>query len=218
MKQTSAIAAALLLSAAASYASVNATIEAFGLYDASFNPVAADTWFLIAVDTEQDGFDNLLFADFSLDGSAGSLLGGSDDDRVLMTGQVSSVRGTLKATGSGIILYDGNDVGAITGVGEGDPFGIYWFPGLTESSATLSAGQTVGAFLGYSSSTVAPPVNSSDWILPPNNQQPRYFYESTLTGGDGPDNATFTVTVVPEPSAVGALFGLAALLFARRRF
>ncbi|MGF1453329.1 MAG: PEP-CTERM sorting domain-containing protein [Opitutales bacterium] len=198
----------------------NANIFANGLLNpAGDAEVGIGTSFIIVVDTMNDGFVPVLDASAfggSINLNVGSFIDEpSGDDIVIRVGQYTEdLFGDAQATAGGQILYENG--GGFDNLGQGDPFGIYWFPGLTGTESLMLNGlEFYGAFLGYEGEVLA---GDSNWILPAANVNETYRY-SSITGanGAGPDIPADQQVIIPEPSALAGVFGLAALLIARRR-
>lgn len=200
-------------------AGINSTMNAFGLKDSDGTITPADTFFLVAISTEDANFTNTFSTGFDPSMlSPGDILEGSTDDTVIKVDVITEFLGEIKANGTVPGLgYDGFDEGAFPGVGEDDPIAIYWFPGLVSGNSVATLGDTFG-ILSVNSGTPQSivQVNDEEWILPPNGFNPTYEYRSTENGGPGPD-AIANNAFIPEPSMAPAILGLSALLLSRRR-
>ena len=198
-------------------------IFADGLQDSlGTSEISVGSPFIIVIDTLGDGFAPLDVNPFggTISTSVGSFIDDptEGDDLIVVSRQYSSFIGNSQAVGGSLIIYEDAPDG-LDGVNAGDPFGIYWFPDLTDEAPVLSGGEFYGLFGGYSGTGVDPIPGDGDWVLPESGDE-TYIYDSPLvSGGQGPDlPANNVVTeVIPEPSAFGGVLALGALVLARRR-
>jgi hypothetical protein len=113
------------------------------------------------------------------------------------------------------------NLGSFTGWAGGDPLAIYWFPGtsIVSNSITLSGGEIFGTFNNKSGGTSPAP---SLWVTPSSTSSGYVlaFLNAEASGniGNGNDVGSFgTVTAVPEPSTFALLGGVLALGAVLRR-
>jgi hypothetical protein len=108
-------------------------------------------------------------------------------------------------------------------IATGAKLGIRWFPGLAATdfdSITLAIGQSYGQFTRQSPDTLR--ANGTYWVMPGDGAQESFdsMLTQSFNGGTGdPDTVgRASLTVVPEPAAIGlSLLGAAGLAFMRRR-
>ena len=207
----------LLLAVSPAKATISFLIEADLLRTSSGSAAPTSSLFLLVSSTTNAAFGSIT------DGSStaiGSLLNG--DDRILF-------RGNLSSYGNGIMTVnptlDLNNP-LLSGWTTGDPLALLWFPTLTTSSSTITAGTSYGLY----TNTLAVD-GSGAWTTPsdPTTNHKLLFYTK---GGSGSDlspgatasnpanvgNASLTVDAVPEPSrSMLGLIGFGMLALRRRR-
>jgi len=113
------------------------------------------------------------------------------------------------------------NLASFTGWAGGDPLAIYWFPGtsIVSNSITLSGGEIFGTFNNSSAGTIP---NPASWVTPSSTSSGYVlaFLNAEASGniGTGNDVGTFGhVTSVPEPSTFALLGGVLALGAVLRR-
>lgn len=197
---------------------VNATItflmQADLLKDSSGAAMSQDGVFMLVASTTDATFQPI-FAGSST--AVGSTFG--VDDKILFVGDLGTfgVNGVLDET----LAIDST---LFAGLTTGDPLALYWFPTLTTSDTSISAGTTYG----YYTNPLAVD-GSSAWLTPadPTSNYSLGFFTkdgSELSPGSSASNlasagnASLTVSAVPEPSV--SLLAMAGAMFAvlgRRR-
>lgn len=232
MKKTAVVLASFPLIALSGHAAVTLGVQAGTLLNSSSTPVSDTSLWAIVYDQNGDGIlpgglaadSNLtnadasqILADFANQTiSSGGTIG---LDRILWSGAVDGI-GTSGAESIGGHDLNGDGSGftfADLGVAANGKWAVYWFPGLSEASNTLS-GPTfeVGGLQRTTSGSggdIGMAMPSTDT---PGGSFSAYFIDAT-NGGVIADSA-FTAVAIPETSTLTlSALGMAALLRRRRR-
>lgn len=231
LKKSLAAAAALLAVSATSHASIVIQFTGRTIADDLGAAVPAGTLFQL-VSLGGDGIFNQINLS---DGNASALGQWVSGDDTLITAQfvtfdgVSNVAGDY--TAAGFDLAFGTDTPGrlirqmefdTNVIASGTKLGIRWFPGLTAEqyktgNLTLASGQHYGEFTRQSN----PQQGGALWVAPGDggNVQFDSLRTTNLSGGTDPVSAGMaTLTVVPEPAALGlALMGAMGVFALRRR-
>jgi hypothetical protein len=166
-----------------------------GVNDGDGNPVGDNQMvILIANESGSTGFNTLTAGSLTV----GSFLDGSY--QILGTTGIDGSFGTPGAFAGSVQL---NYTGTYQNLQAGDQLAVVWFTNVSDTSTTLSAGQSYGLYT----------ENDGTW------QTPTIGGDAELTVPGGQDATLTSLSAVPEPGTYALIAGTAALLFAawRRR-
>ena len=213
-------AAAVFTTVTAARADVSFLIDGDLLRNSSGVAIPQSSLFLLVASTSDSIFSTLKEGSLL---SVGSIItGAGGDDTIVYKGDISSygVNGVLNTSTPGI------NFSIATGWNAGDSLALIWFPTLTISSSTLSAGTPYGIYTNASAVD-----GSSVWITPssPSTNYKLLFYTkagsevspgASASNAATAGNASLTVAAVPEPSTFAMLgigMGLAGWMARRKK-
>lgn len=151
--------------------------------------------------------------------SAGSFLDAGNKELVLYSSTIQNTTATAGAfAGFSSSITPGS--GIYSALASGNPLALLWFPTLTASNTSASAGDSYGIYTGTGNAD-----GSNTWVTPSSTSSGYKLYMltqsaqiATGTNANAIGNATLTVTAAPEPSrAILAALGMGFILLRRRR-